>query len=71
VTLMVARYGLLAIVAFEVTFMMFFFAPMPTETSWYTAVATIPTAFLLLLAIWAFRTSLGGQSPWHAALLDE
>jgi hypothetical protein len=34
-------------------------------------VTLVPIALVVALAVWAFSTSLGGQSPFSASLLDE
>jgi Protein kinase domain len=71
VAVMTARFGLLATATFHATFALTFFSPIPAAISWYTAAGLVAPVFVVLAAIWAFRTSLGGQSPWHSALLDE
>jgi Protein kinase domain len=70
VTFVVARYGLLAAAAFQFAFGVTFFHPLPDAFAWYTLRAMIPMACLLALAVWAFRTSLGNQSPFGEATLD-
>jgi len=64
VTLMVARFGPLATAAFYATFSLTFTSSVPGAISWYTATCLITPAVALLIALWAFRTSLGDQSPW-------
>ena len=65
-----ARYGLLAAGLTHVAFMVFFLFSMPDALDWYTLRASIPALFLLAIAIWAFRTSLGGQRAFAGSLDD-
>ncbi|HJQ39483.1 MAG TPA: serine/threonine-protein kinase [Thermoanaerobaculia bacterium] len=53
------RFGLLAIIAFLTTFRAIFFNPTPDALAWYTARGLIAPLFILAIAAWAFRTSLG------------
>ena len=57
----VGRFGLLATVAFHTAFQAVFFNPTPDAIAWYTARGLIAPLFILAIAIWAFRTSLGDQ----------
>jgi hypothetical protein len=74
ITLMVvfitARYGLLAIAASQGTFFATFHYPYYGAGGWQ-ATNLIPLLAILAFATWAFRNSLGGQSPFSASLLDE
>jgi hypothetical protein len=61
------RYGLLSTsVMFSVFGMLFLFPAIPAP--WATSLAAISYATSAALALWAFRTSLGGQSPFGAVL---
>ncbi|MEO8381463.1 MAG: serine/threonine-protein kinase [Acidobacteriota bacterium] len=64
-----ARYGLLAIAMTQATFHTVFHFPFYTVGGWQ-AVNLIPLLALVAAALWSFRTSLGGQSPFSASLLD-
>ncbi|HEY0139970.1 MAG TPA: serine/threonine-protein kinase [Thermoanaerobaculia bacterium] len=70
-TLIAARYGLLAFAATQATFAMLFPNPAPLDGSWTTTLALIPIVFILTAAAFAFKTSLGTQSAWNVALLDD
>jgi hypothetical protein len=59
--IMTGRIGLLAVVAFHTTFSATFFNPTPGALAWYTTRAAIPPLLIILLALWAFHTSLGDQ----------
>jgi hypothetical protein len=41
---------------------------MPDALDWYTLRAIAPALFFTALAVWAFRTSLGGQRAFAGAL---
>lgn len=64
------RYGLLATAANYASWGMVFGLPF-IAASWATPALLIPFTAVAALAIWAFLTSLGGQSPFSASLLDE
>jgi hypothetical protein len=66
----IVRFGLLGMAASTATFAALFSSPMPDTAAWYTLRALIPTIAFVALAIWAFRTSLGGQRAF-AGSLDE
>lgn len=57
----VGRFGLLTTVALHTTFTATFFNPTPGALAWYTVRAAIPPLLIVILALWAFRTSLGDQ----------
>ena len=61
VTVVLARYGLLAAVVFWTTFFGIFLFPILDGIAWYTARTLVVPLFFLALALWAFRISLGGQ----------
>jgi hypothetical protein len=70
-TFVVARFGLLATVAYCTTFFLFVTYILPTEAAWYTTRGLIGPAFIVALAAWAFHTSLGSRSAWRATLETE
>jgi protein kinase-like protein len=68
--LVVPRFGLLATAVYSVA-LYALAAPLPSAIAWYTARLLVVPVALATLAIWAFRISLGGRSPWHPALLQD
>jgi hypothetical protein len=70
-TILVSRVGLVAMSAAHFTFICTFFPPAPDAIAWYTMRGLIPLLFVTALAIWAFRTSLGGQSAFGNLALDD
>ncbi len=71
ITIVVARYGLLATTAMQMAFFVTFGAPLPDAFAWYTARGVVPLVLLLAVVFWAFFTSLGGQRALAANILDE
>lgn len=69
-TLVVARFGLLAIISMQFAFGLVFSKAMPDAFAWYTLRGAIPLAVLIVLALWAFRTALGDQRAF-AFSIDE
>jgi hypothetical protein len=68
----VARFGLLATIAFNLFFNLTFFYPLTSDVSvWYTSAAFLPVVVILALAIFGFYTSLGGQTVFKGGLLRE
>jgi Protein kinase domain len=65
-----ARYGLLAIAMTQASFHAVFQNQLFTTASW-SSMQLLPVAVVLVAAAWAFYTSLGGQSPFSAVLLDD
>lgn len=65
-----SRFGLLATAVAQAVFLCVFHHPLFTAGSWQS-IQVLPVAFVGLAAVWAFYGSLGGQSPFSAALLDE
>jgi Protein kinase domain len=64
------RYGLLAYAVTMMVFFWVFFLPyMPVR--WAMPMLLVPLGATALLAVWAFYTSLGGQSLVSASMLDE
>jgi hypothetical protein len=70
-TLLVARFGLLTMAAAHMTFVAIFFYPLPDAVAWYTMRGLTTVFFIVALAVWAFRTSLGGQRAFSAIKLDD
>ncbi|HUP60984.1 MAG TPA: serine/threonine-protein kinase [Thermoanaerobaculia bacterium] len=64
------RFGLLAYAVLQMTFIAIYYG-IATTPSWLLLNCAIPFAILAALALWAFRTSLGGQTLFRAGLLDE
>ncbi|HVE71452.1 MAG TPA: serine/threonine-protein kinase [Thermoanaerobaculia bacterium] len=64
------RFGLLGMAVAVATFRAIFPFPVPDGLEWYTLRMVIPLVCVIALAIWAFRTSLGGQRAF-AVSLDE
>ncbi len=70
-TVVVARFGMLSVVAMQLAFTAIFFVPLPDAFAWYAARGLITVALLFALAVWAFLTSLGGQRAFAASVLDD
>ena len=70
-TLVVSRFGMLAVAAMQIAFYVIFFMPLPDALTWYTARGMTTVVLLLACAIWAFYTSLGGQRAFAANVLDD
>ncbi|HEX8412050.1 MAG TPA: serine/threonine-protein kinase [Thermoanaerobaculia bacterium] len=70
-TFVTVRYGALAVVVTQGTFLALFHEPLLAGGGWATAISPISLVAVTALAIWAFFVSLGGQSPFSAALLDD
>jgi hypothetical protein len=70
-SILISRVGLVSICAAHFTFSCTFFPPVPDALAWYTMRGIIPLLFVVALAIWAFRASLGGQSPFGNLKLDD
>ncbi len=68
---LVARFGLLTIAAAQMTFIAVVGVPRPDAANWYTARGLLGVLFILALALWAFRTSLGEQRALGITALDE
>ena len=64
------RFGLLAYALMQMTFIVMFYG-IATAPAWLLLNSAIPFAILAALALWAFRTSLGGQPLLGRALLEE
>ncbi|MEK6337337.1 MAG: protein kinase [Acidobacteriota bacterium] len=68
----VARFGLLATIAFNLFFNLSFFYPLTSNISvWYTSAAFLPVVIMIALAIYGFYTSLAGQTVFKGGLLRE
>jgi Protein kinase domain len=70
-TFVIARYGLLAVVAMQCTFVAVFFFPLPDAFAWYTARGLTTLVIVMAIAVWAFVTSLGGQRAFATNVLDD
>ena len=66
-----ARYGLLAIVVTQVTFLIIFHSPQFAGGSWFAVTGLITVAIVCAAAVWAFRISLGAQNAFAATAFDE
>ncbi|HYH05494.1 MAG TPA: protein kinase [Thermoanaerobaculia bacterium] len=65
------RFGLLAVAVLQgVAFLVQVTAP-PFGPDWLVAYGLVPVAIVVVMAVWAFVVSLGGQSPFSGSLLDE
>jgi serine/threonine-protein kinase len=61
-TFLISRVGLLAVVASELGFAASFSMPQPVDpTSWTFAPSLVGTLSIVVVALWSFRTALGGQ----------
>ncbi|HEX2061711.1 MAG TPA: hypothetical protein VHK90_13305, partial [Thermoanaerobaculia bacterium] len=71
VAFVTVRYGLLAVAVLQgVAFLIMFTAP-PVGPGWLVTYGLVPVTIIAALTVWAFVVSLGGQSPFDSALLDE
>jgi hypothetical protein len=70
-TFITVRYGLLAAAVFHTTFFLVLMPPFAPGTPWVTPLTLLPFVVLIAASAWAFLTSLGGQSPFNASLLDD
>ena len=70
ITFIAVRYGLLALVMTQATFYMLFFAP-HVSTSWAAPMMACAYVTWALVALWAFRTSLGGQTLLGEGVLGD
>jgi serine/threonine-protein kinase len=65
-TVTVLRVGLLGIAALQFAFSLMFQLPLPgAPGSWLFPLGFIPLIALVVLTLWAFRTSLGGQPAFN------
>ena len=69
-TFIAARYGLLAYAVYQATVNALANAP-HISASWSTPMMIVPYAIIALVAVWAFRTSLGGQSLLPEGVLGD
>jgi hypothetical protein len=66
------RFGMLAFVAMIFTFNLLLNFPITTQLSaWYSGIGLTGLALLLAMALYAFRTSLGGQPLFATSHLDD
>jgi hypothetical protein len=68
-TFVVVRFGVITCVAMQTTFFGLFNV-ITGSSPWLVALSAIPVVFVVALALWGFRVSLGSQSVWHPDLLD-
>jgi hypothetical protein len=64
VTIALLRFGIVGLIAAQFAFFCTFHYPLPVTTSWWTGLAIVGPAAVIALAVWAFRTSLGGRSAF-------
>ena len=65
------RFGLLATVASAFFLSVFDQVPMTFDfTRWYAPSTLVPIAVVLLLLLWAFKTSLGGRALFQDEFAD-
>jgi hypothetical protein len=68
----VARFGLLATMAAQLSFFMSIMYPMTTDFSvWYAPSMVFALAVMVGIAVYGFYISLGGQSPFGNRLLQD
>jgi hypothetical protein len=68
---MLLRYGPVALAVTQGTFFAMLRAPLFPGPSWAMGLAIVTLIAVIVPAVWAFRTSLGGQPAFSASLLDE
>jgi serine/threonine protein kinase len=67
-----ARYGLVALVVFQLTWALLLAFPLTLDFSlWYAGRAMLAAAIFLALAVYGFRVSLGGKPAFAAVKLEE
>ena len=72
ITIVVARFGLLATIAAQVFFFLSMEYPITTDLSaWYVSSTLFAIAIILGLAVYGFYTSLGGQPVFAGRLLSD
>lgn len=69
--LMTVRLGILAAVVAQTSFLFTFQYGASLDGTPYVVEALFPIVVVSAFSLWAFRTSLGGQSPWRPGLLDD
>jgi predicted Ser/Thr protein kinase len=69
-TFVFARYGLVAAAMTHTSFHWIFHYPLFNGPEWHT-LNLMPLIAIAALTFWAFRTSLGSQSPFSRSLLEE
>ncbi|HEX9984111.1 MAG TPA: serine/threonine-protein kinase [Thermoanaerobaculia bacterium] len=70
-TFVTLRYGLVAMVVAQATFIALLNAPLLPGAGWATAAAPVTLIAITAAALWAFHTTLGGQPMFSASLLDD
>jgi serine/threonine protein kinase len=72
VTIVVARFGLLATISFQLAFFVTMALPLTTDvSSWFVPVTYFAVLVSMGLAVYGFHTSLGGQQIFSGKLLKE
>jgi len=66
----IARYGLLAAMVAQATYLCLYRYPLFTTAEWHS-LSPLPLIVVAALTIWAFRVALAGQRAFSASLLDE
>jgi predicted Ser/Thr protein kinase len=66
----IARYGLLAAMMAQATYLCLYRYPLFTTAEWYS-LSPLPLLVMAVLTLWAFHTSLGGQSVFGGMAFDE
>ena len=67
----VVRYGVLATATAQFTFFTTYHHGMAYGGSWAFVASALPFLVITAISVYAFRVSLGSQSPWSPALLDD
>jgi hypothetical protein len=66
------RFGILALMFLQFTQVALANIPLTLDLSrWYASPSLILVGFLVALAVWAFRVSLGGKAAFGGATLEE
>ncbi len=66
-----ARFGLLATIAFQLTFFLTFYPLTMNFSAWYIESAILPLLLILSITIYGFYTSLGGERMFKGSLLAD
>ena len=64
------RYGLLANAVAQIVFGVLFFLPVAGGVAWARPLTMIYFGSVVIVAVWAFRTALGGQAAFATDALD-
>jgi hypothetical protein len=66
VTVVLMRLGLMVALAALLTFLIIARTTTSNFTAWYGQGSFLAVLLLIVMAVWAFRTSLGGQKLWSS-----